>query len=155
MADLHLHFDLRLSQRIQRLGILAFILTGISGDLASENVSLTTYYPAPSGVYTQMITTQNTFLARDGGGVMIGSSALPTAKLEVRGQIKITGGGPAAGRVLTTLDASGLATWQPSPTAPRCTWVGERGVYGNLGGCVDDVYITCTGGYVTNMRMGC
>lgn len=34
----------------------------------------------------------------------------PTAKLEVNGQIKITGGAPAAGKVLIS-DASGLATW--------------------------------------------
>ena len=34
----------------------------------------------------------------------------PTAKLEVNGQIKITGGGPAAGRVLIS-DAQGLASW--------------------------------------------
>lgn len=34
----------------------------------------------------------------------------PTAKLEVNGQIKITGGGPGAGKVLIS-DASGLASW--------------------------------------------
>jgi len=34
----------------------------------------------------------------------------PGAKLEVAGQIKITGGTPGAGKVLTS-DASGLATW--------------------------------------------
>jgi hypothetical protein len=35
----------------------------------------------------------------------------PGAKLEVAGQVKITGGAPGAGKVLTS-DASGLATWQ-------------------------------------------
>ncbi len=34
----------------------------------------------------------------------------PTAKLEVNGQIKITGGGPGAGKVLIS-DATGLASW--------------------------------------------
>lgn len=34
----------------------------------------------------------------------------PTAKLEVAGQVKITGGAPALGKVLTS-DATGLATW--------------------------------------------
>ena len=43
----------------------------------------------------------------------IGTST-PTAKLEVNGQVKITGGTPAAGQVLTS-DASGLATWEPVP----------------------------------------
>ncbi len=46
------------------------------------------------------------------GNVGIGTVA-PTAKLEVAGQIKITGGNPGANKVLTS-DASGLATWQTS-----------------------------------------
>ncbi|MBI3554076.1 MAG: hypothetical protein HY077_16390 [Elusimicrobia bacterium] len=49
------------------------LLSGLAAELASESVSLTTYYPAPSGVYTQMITTSNTFLARDGGKVGVGT----------------------------------------------------------------------------------
>ncbi|MEE4178394.1 MAG: tail fiber domain-containing protein [Bacteroides sp.] len=36
----------------------------------------------------------------------------PSAKLEVNGQVKITGGSPAEGKVLTS-DANGLASWQP------------------------------------------
>ena len=43
----------------------------------------------------------------------IGTST-PTAKLEVNGQVKINGGTPAIGQVLTS-DASGLATWEPIP----------------------------------------
>jgi hypothetical protein len=38
-------------------------------------------------------------------------TATPDAKLEVAGQIKITGGSPGAGKVLTS-DAAGLASWQ-------------------------------------------
>jgi hypothetical protein len=44
------------------------------------------------------------------GNVGIGTTS-PTAKLEVAGQVKITGGTPGAGKVLTS-DATGLATWQ-------------------------------------------
>ncbi len=47
------------------------------------------------------------------GNVGIGTAA-PGAKLEVAGQVKISGGAPGAGRVLTS-DGSGLATWQPVP----------------------------------------
>jgi hypothetical protein len=47
------------------------------------------------------------------GNVDIGT-ATPGAKLEVAGQIKITGGTPGANKVLTS-DATGLATWQ-TPT---------------------------------------
>ncbi|MEI6349117.1 MAG: hypothetical protein WCP69_14310 [Bacteroidota bacterium] len=43
------------------------------------------------------------------GNVGIGSSS-PGAKLEIGGQVKITGGTPAIGKVLTS-DASGLSTW--------------------------------------------
>ena len=44
------------------------------------------------------------------GDIGIGTST-PTAKLEVAGQVKITGGTPWIGKVLTS-DASGLASWQ-------------------------------------------
>lgn len=47
------------------------------------------------------------------GNVGIGITN-PSAKLEVAGQVKITGGTPAAGQVLTS-DATGLATWEPVP----------------------------------------
>lgn len=45
----------------------------------------------------------------NGGNVGIGTTS-PEAKLEVAGQIKITGGSPEAGKVLTS-DATGLASW--------------------------------------------
>lgn len=44
------------------------------------------------------------------GDVGIGTTA-PAAKLDVAGQVKITGGSPGAGKVLTS-DANGLASWQ-------------------------------------------
>jgi hypothetical protein len=47
------------------------------------------------------------------GNVGIGTTAAPTAKLEINGNLKITDGTQGAGKVLTS-DASGTATW----TAP-------------------------------------
>ena len=47
------------------------------------------------------------------GNVGIGTM-IPGAKLEIAGQVKITGGAPGANKVLTS-DASGLATWEPLP----------------------------------------
>lgn len=41
----------------------------------------------------------------------------PGARLEVAGQVKITGGSPGAGKVLTS-DASGLASWATSASSP-------------------------------------
>lgn len=49
------------------------------------------------------------------GNVGIGTIT-PSAKLEVAGQVKITGGVPGAGKVLTS-DGVGLATWE-TPSAP-------------------------------------
>jgi hypothetical protein len=55
------------------------------------------------------------------GNVGIGTNA-PSAKLEVNGQVKITGGSPGANKVLTS-DANGLASWQPAAaTADGDAW---------------------------------
>jgi hypothetical protein len=68
------------------------------------------------------------------GNVGIGTTA-PEALLHVAGQIKITGGNPGAGKVLTS-DAEGLATWEVG--VPDADWVIVEpdmysGVTGNVG----------------------
>lgn len=88
MADLKITLELRLTQRMARWGLAAALLACCAPELASENVTLTTYYPAPSGVYTQMITTANTYLARDGGGVAIGTT-VQNGALNVPGTVNI------------------------------------------------------------------
>lgn len=57
-----------------------------------------------------------------GGNIGIGGPS-SGAKLEVAGQIKITGGSPAAGKVLTS-DGAGLATWQ-APASGQAFPVGS------------------------------
>lgn len=57
-------------------------------------------------------------ILKSNGNVGIGTTS-PGAKLEVAGQVKIAGGSPGSGKVLTS-DATGLASWQaPQPV----TWL--------------------------------
>ena len=62
----------------------------------------------------------NAMVINQAGRVGIGAEN-PTAKLEVAGQVKITGGAPAAGRVLTS-DADGLATWEDAAGGGGGAW---------------------------------
>lgn len=50
------------------------------------------------------------------GNVGIGTVGVPTERLEVAGQIKITGGSPGVNKVLTS-DAAGKGTWQATTSA--------------------------------------
>jgi hypothetical protein len=85
----------------------------------AAGVKLGAYAFSSSG-WKSMWETSNTIfinpdllLVKNGGNVGIGTgAAAPTAKLEVAGQVKITGGTPGANKVLTS-DATGLASWQP------------------------------------------
>ena len=83
----HVHLNFAWRPLALRPWLAGALLVLAAGDLASESVTLTTYYPAPSGVYTQLITTGNTYLARDaalGGRVGIGTTA-PAYALDVPG----------------------------------------------------------------------
>ena len=94
MAQLTVRFDLSFGTRSLRVLMASGMIFSAATEVASESVTLTTYYPAPSGVYAQMITTGNTYLARDaasnGGRVGIGNAA-PQYILDVTGTSQITG----------------------------------------------------------------
>jgi len=57
------------------------------------------------------------------GNVGIGTNS-PSAKLDVNGQVKISGGSPANGKVLTS-DATGLASWQTPFQLPNGNAAGD------------------------------
>ena len=84
MADLTLRLELSFGGKSLRLMMAAAMAALAATEVASESVTLTTYYPAPSGVYTQMITTQNTYLVRD-------SQANPNSELKVGMNAGVTG----------------------------------------------------------------
>jgi hypothetical protein len=136
-----------------------------------EAITITTYYPAPFGVYEQLrlfpiaappaadcnlnsegtmyfdngshqlkVCRQNAagqFVWQSAGlwtlngdnlypddtnwNIGIGTTS-PQAKLDINGQVKIRGGSPAQGRVLTS-DNSGLATWEVNTGVPLTGWV--------------------------------
>jgi hypothetical protein len=75
------------------------------------------------------------FLDNGSGNVGIGTST-PTAKLEINGQIKITGGiPPVAGSVLTS-DATGLAFWGSPPSGGSPWTASGNEIYNNNSGNV-------------------
>lgn len=111
MPELNFYLEIPVTRRMFRgLGV-ALLLPVLAGDLSSESVTLTTYYPAPSGAYSQLITTQNVLLSRDSqfpsgnaSFVVVGSTSPGTA-----------GQAPKAGTRLSVLGGPlGIGTFTPS-----------------------------------------
>ncbi|MBI4056536.1 MAG: hypothetical protein HY399_03205 [Elusimicrobia bacterium] len=74
----------------KRLICLIFLgIALVARELSTETLTMTTYYPAPYGVYNQIITTGQTILARDSGNVGIGDSS-PSNKFSVTGRASFT-----------------------------------------------------------------
>lgn len=127
--------------------LVLVLLFGTMVYAIAEEITLTTYYPSPRGVYDELRTRGDVAIGKleppgarleiVGGGATSATSALrvrnvdqtpllevqnggnvgigtgsPAAKVEVAGQIKITGGNPGKDKVLTS-DTTGLASWQP------------------------------------------
>jgi hypothetical protein len=69
-------------RRISYVLLMSFIyLTAIPKLANTENLVITTYYPAPYGGYVSLLTTNNTWLARDAGSVGVGTLN-PRAQLD-------------------------------------------------------------------------
>ena len=84
MPEIDITVDVRLTPAVARWSLSALLLLSCAPELASEAVTLSTYYPAPSGVYTQMITTGSTWLARDATGtqaVIIGNNVASAGQM--------------------------------------------------------------------------
>jgi len=101
----------------------AFLLAvlGFGATLMAEDITLTTYYPAPYGAYNELTTTGNTFLSTATGSVGIGVSD-PKSKLDVEGGVAIgadysgTSAAPANGLIVQGKVGIGTNTIGPSDT---------------------------------------
>ena len=101
------HSDGTYGIRMDRAGTFLF---GIHNNGSSQTV----LEPAGTRDLAVRINGIDHFTVKPSGNVGIGTTS-PGAKLEIAGQIKITGGAPGAGKVLTS-DAAGLATWNTPST---------------------------------------
>ena len=68
---------------------LSWVVVGVAISITmplahAEDLTISTYYPSPRGVYQELRTTNNTYLATQAGNVGIGTTA-PGAKLDVTG----------------------------------------------------------------------
>ncbi len=91
---------------------------------ATESGTLKFRTGGASDTYTRIIVDNS-------GNVGIGTTA-PGAKLEVAGQVKITGGTPGANKILTS-DVNGLASWADPSVAGITGPTGATGVTGPTG----------------------
>ncbi len=88
---------------------------------SSANNQMTMRFDGGYRLFSNSTVSDGLFI-NSSGNVGLGATA-PDAKLHVVGQVKITGGTPGSGKVLTS-DASGLATWE-TPASGDITAVGS------------------------------
>ncbi|MBI3547675.1 MAG: hypothetical protein HY078_01355 [Elusimicrobia bacterium] len=77
-----------MERRTAAWGLAAVLFACGVFELASETMTMTTYYPSPAGIYRLLTSTGQTALARDGGNVGIGVPQ-PQTRLHVNGNIRI------------------------------------------------------------------
>jgi len=106
--------------------------------------------PGPQGATgptgdTRWTTNGNDLYNNNSGNVGIGISS-PAAKLDVSGQIKLSGGSPGNGKVLTS-DANGVGSWEEAVSAPVFYSIDGSGPSSIAGG--SSVYVITNGANVT------
>jgi len=97
-------------ESISSLGVAGYSVSN-AGVYGNSDSGTGVYGTSNSGYAGYFKGPQSYFSGKVGLGT---TTTSPDARLEVRGKVKITGGEPGEGKVLTS-DADGLATWQTLP----------------------------------------
>ncbi|MDP2911219.1 MAG: hypothetical protein Q8N76_02670 [Candidatus Omnitrophota bacterium] len=115
----------------------AFLLAilGFGATLMAEDITLTTYYPAPYGAYDELSTTGNTNLATTSGNVGIGTTS-GGAKFDVAGTIRAKDVFAAGGQNILVGDDTFLTDLDLANTL---------GIYGIQNGTICNIKLGSTG----------
>ena len=109
METRELNIRITLDRRSVFLLLVLFFISWHPGSIGSETLTLTTYYPAPYGGYARLLTTGDTILARNSGGVGIGNPAMPLVdKLTVQ----------ASGTAISAIDGGVRTRFFSSASTP-------------------------------------
>ena len=124
--------EIPLTKKTVFTGLTLSLLVFLGCPVNSENLTLTTYYPAPYGGYVSLLTTGNALLARDGGNVGVGVAA-PSAKLDVAGAARIRTADGTRSMVYVNKNGT-MMTGTETPVSPA-----PDGSYSNVE--TNDVYL--------------
>ncbi|MDE2293559.1 MAG: hypothetical protein KGL53_15870 [Elusimicrobia bacterium] len=98
MSGRTLTIRIRIGRRELLAGLALALVSLRPAPLATENLTLTTYYPSPYGVYQELRSTGNAYLAYQTGRVGVGTTS-PAASLDVNGGARVRQDGEVDGRL--------------------------------------------------------
>ncbi len=129
------------------LSSLIVLAQAIEPSAFAGKVELTTYYPAPSGEYQTLNTTQEANFATQSGNVGIGTTN-PQAKLDVNGTIRATD--TSAGGCSAAADAGKMRYNSSAGVMQYCVGAsGWSALGGNPSGMIAPFYLaSCPAGWV-------
>ncbi|MFH1726731.1 MAG: hypothetical protein ABII00_19150 [Elusimicrobiota bacterium] len=140
---------IELGRRQIASALALLLLCLLPAELTTEEMTRTTYYPSPFGVYEKMRSTDNTRLAYTSGRVGVGTTE-PAAELDVRGHSLIQGNADISGKADVALNvAAGNGDVEVGQSAEGFHIKANRGdlVLGGAGGKTGEVHIGNSSSY--------